>query len=94
MAHTAQLHDSPNGAALKKTLEHMAREYGKEEYLNIANISVSHIYNLKKKVSYRRSVSFYQKTTKGKGKTIGARCKQEPQGKPSYLRVDTLYQGD
>ena len=62
LAQTARLHDSPNGAALKKTLEHMAREYGKEEYLNIAHISVSHIYNLKKKVPYLRSVSFYQKT--------------------------------
>ena len=33
LAKTAQLHDSPNGASLKKTLERMAREYGKEEYL-------------------------------------------------------------
>jgi len=94
LAKTAQLHDSPNGAALKKTLERMAREYGKEEYLNIANISVSHIYNLKKKVPYLRSVSFYQKTHKGKGKAIGVRCKPQPQGKPGYLRVDTMHQGD
>ncbi|MDD5636112.1 MAG: hypothetical protein PHE81_05970, partial [Atribacterota bacterium] len=57
LAQTAQVHDSPNGASLKKTLERMAREYGKEEYLNISHISVSHIYNLKKKVSYLRSVS-------------------------------------
>jgi DNA-binding transcriptional ArsR family regulator len=68
LAKTAELHASPNGAALKKTLERMAREYGKEEYLNIANISVSHIYHLKKKVSYLRSVASYQKTNKGKGK--------------------------
>lgn len=94
LAKTAQLHDSPNGAALKKTLERMAREYDKEEYLNIAYISVSHIYNLKKKVSYLRSVSCYQKTNKGKGKTIGVRCKPQPEGKPGYLRVDTMHQGD
>ena len=94
LAKTAQLHDSPNGAALKKTLERMAREYGKEEYLNISHISVSHIYNLKKKVSYLRSITSYQKTNKGKGKTIGARCKPQPEGKPGYLRVDTIHQGD
>ena len=94
LAKTAQLHASPNGAALKKTLERMASEYGKEEYQNIAHISVSHIYNLKKKVSYLRSVSFYQKTRKGKGKTIGQRCKPQPEGKPGYLRVDTIHQGD
>ncbi|HBY56895.1 MAG TPA: integrase [Candidatus Atribacteria bacterium] len=94
LAKTARLHDSPNGAALKKTLERMAREYGKEEYLNISHISVSHIYNLKKSVSYLRSSSFYQKTYKGKGKIIGVRCKPQPQGKPGYLRVDTMPQGD
>jgi len=94
LAHTAQLHDSPHGAALKKTLEHMANEYGKEEYLNIANFSVSHIYNLKKKVSYLRSIASYQKTNKGKEKAIGQRCKPQPQGKPGYLRVDTIHQGD
>ncbi len=94
LAKTARLHDSPNGAALKKTLARMARKYGKEEYLNIANISVSHIYNLKKKVSYLRSISFYQKTRKGKGKAIGLRGKPQPEGRPGYLRVDTMHQGD
>jgi len=94
LAKTAELHDSPNGAALKKTLERMAGEYGQEEYRNIADISVSHIYNLKKKVPYLRSVNFYQKTHKGKGKAIGQRCKPEPGGKPGYLRVDTIHQGD
>lgn len=91
LAHTAQLHDSPNGAALKKTLERMAGEYGKTEYLNISHISVSHIYNLKKKVSYLRSIASYQKTNKGKGKSIGQRCKPQPQGRPGYLRVDTMH---
>jgi len=91
LAQTAQLHDSPNGAALKKTLERMAGVYQKEEYQNIANISVSHIYNLKKKVHYLRSAFFYQKTYKGKGKVLGVRCKPQPQGRPGYLRVDTIH---
>ena len=94
LAQTAELHDYPNGAALKKTLERMAKEYGEEEYQNIANISVSHIYNLKKTVSYQRSVTFYQETKKTKARAIGERCKPEPEGKPGYLRVDTVHQGD
>ena len=94
LAQTAEWHDYPNGAALKNTLERMANEYGEEEYRNIANISVSHIYNLKKTVSYQRSVTFYQETKKTKGRVIGERCKPEPEGKPGYLRVDTLHQGD
>ena len=94
LAQTAELHDYPNGAALKKILERMANKYGEEEYRNLSNISVSHIYNLKKTVFYRRSVTFYQETRKAKGRTIGERCKPEPGGKPGYLRVDTVHQGD
>jgi len=94
LAQTAELHDYPNGAALKKTLGRMANTYGEEKYRNIAAISVSHIYNLKKTVSYQRSVTFYQETKKTKGRVIGERCKPEPGGKPGYLRVDTMHQGD
>jgi transposase InsO family protein len=94
LAKTAELHSSPNGVALKKTLERMAGEYGQEEYRNIAGISVSHIYNLKKKASYLRSITSYQKTNKGKGKAIGVRCKPQPEGKPGYIRVDNIHQGD
>jgi len=68
LAQTAELHDYPNGASLKKTLERMANIYGKEEYRNISNVSVSHIYNLKKTVFYRRSVTFYRETKKTKGR--------------------------
>jgi len=94
LAQTAELHDYPNGAALKKILERMANKYGEEEYRNLSNISVSHIYNLKKTVSYQRSVPFYQRTRKTKARAIGERCKPEPGGKPGYLRVDTVHQGD
>lgn len=94
LAQTAEWHDYPNGAALKKTLERMANTYGEEEYRNIAAISVSHIYNLQKTVSYQRSVPFYQETKKTKGRVIGERCKPEPGGRPGYLRVDTMHQGD
>jgi len=87
LAQTAELHDYPNGAALKKTLERMAKEYGEEEYRNIAHISVSHIYNLRKTVSYQRSVSFYPGTKKTKATAIGERCKPEPEGRPGYLPV-------
>jgi len=62
----------------------MANKYGKEEYRNIAKISVSHIYNLKKTVSYQRSVTSYQETKKTKRRAIGERCKPELGGKPGF----------
>ena len=75
----------PHGAALKKTKERLARGYGKEEDLNISPILVSYIYNLKK-VSYLCSLTSYQKTNKGKARTIGVRGKPRPEGKPGYLK--------
>jgi hypothetical protein len=45
-------------------------------------------------VFYQRSVPFYQETKKTKARAIGERCKPEPAGRPGYLRVDTVHQGD
>jgi len=74
------------------------RKYSSKDILLLAKTAELHDYpngtSLKKTVSYRRSVPFYQETRKAKGRTIGERCKPEPRGKPGYLRVDTVHQGD
>ena len=71
----------------------MANEYWRKEYRNIANISVSDIYNLKKTVAYLRSVTSDQETKKTKGRSIWEKCKPEPGGKPGYLRVEPYARG-
>jgi hypothetical protein len=93
LAKTDELHDFPNGVAVKKILERMVQEYGDIAYKNIATISVGHIYNLRKSVHYQRLTKKYQKT-KPKVVNIGERKKPEPNGIPGYLRVDTVHQGD
>lgn len=93
LAGTDELHDFPNGNALKAILNRMAYLYGQKEYLNLANISPAHIYNLRKSAVYQRLTKQYQKT-KPRVVNIGERRKPEPNGKPGYLRVDTVHQGD
>lgn len=93
LAHTDELHDFPNGVTVKRILERMVKEYGDLAYRNISNISVGHIYNLRKSVHYQRLTKKYEKT-KPKVVNIGERRRPEPNGIPGYLRVDTVHQGD
>ena len=98
LSKTDNLHEMRNGHAVKETLIREFRS-GKEEYMNIMNImniSVSHIYNMRKEnVIYRASSNlFYTKTKSPKGVNIGKRKKPHPYGKPGFLRVDSVHQGD
>ncbi len=94
LADTTEIHDYLNGAAVKRILQREAKIYGKEEYKNISEISVSHMYNLRKTVTFQRAVTFYKGTKKRRNVSIGKRIKPESNGKPGYIRVDTVEQGD
>ena len=93
LAKTDELHDFPNGVAIKKILQRMAAVYRQKEYEQIAKISVTHIYNMRHSSAYLRLTKHYQKT-KPTVVNLGERRKPQPNGKPGYLRVDTVHQGD
>lgn len=78
------------------TQEILKREFSvfkKNEYEKISQISSSHIYNLRKKISYLRHGKIFEKT-KYTGVSIGKRMKPNPEGRPGFLRVDSVHQGD
>lgn len=93
LAKTDELHDTPNGAAIKKILEREYKVFGQAEFHNISKISVAHIYNLRKTTIYRNTNQIYNKT-KPAVSNLGIRKKPQPFGKPGYIRVDTVHQGD
>ena len=62
LATTDELHDFPNGVMIKKILGRMFKEYRDPLYKNISNISVGHIYNLRKSIHYQRLTKKYEKT--------------------------------
>ena len=66
--------------------------FSKPEYERLSRISVSHIYNLRRSAVYRQQRVRVQKT-QGRQIPIGERRKPDPKGKPGYLRVDTVHQG-
>ena len=93
LAAVDEAHDTLNGAATKKVMEREFSEYGKAEYERISKLSVAHIYRLRGSRTYRnRRVNFTK--TKPTAVTIGERRCPQPEGRPGFLRVDTVHQGD
>lgn len=86
-------HDTPCGPAVKKLCERACEVFGQTEYTPLASISVSHLYNLRKSTSYTRQRRHFEKT-RPKPSSIGQRRKPQPNGKPGYIRIDTVHQGD
>jgi transposase InsO family protein len=86
-------HGTPCGPAVKKLCERACTLFGQSEYTTLAGISVSHLYNLRKSTPYQRQRRHFEKTRPTASK-IGERRKPQPKGKPGYIRIDTVHQGD
>lgn len=82
-----------SGPATKEVLRREYNVFGKSEFRKLANISSSHIYNIRKRVSYLRKGKIFDET-KSTSISIGKRMKPRPEGRPGFFRVDTVHQGD
>lgn len=92
---TDKAHSCLNAVATKEILKREFEVFGKEEYATIAGISISHIYNIRNNnLQYESSGALVYKHTQATKVNIGVRKKPKPCGKPGYLRVDTVHQGD
>lgn len=90
---TDNAHLRLSGPATKKILRREYEVFHRKEYQNINGISSSHIYNLRGTRQYQSHSLTIQKTNPVKI-PIGERRKPEPHGKPGFLRVDSVHQGD
>ena len=93
LAAVDEAHATLSGPATQKILYREFHEYGNPLYQRLAGISAPHIYNLRKSRAYRERKMIFQKTRPVKV-TIGERRRPDPQGRPGYLRIDTVHQGD
>lgn len=88
-------HECLSGEAAKRILLREYQIFKRAEYANIANISPAHIYNIRNhNRQYNSSAAKFFTRTKASSVDIGIRRKPLPDGKPGYLRVDTVHQGD
>ena len=74
-------------------MRRMLEEYGDERFERLAGISHDQFYNLRKSTTYQRRRTTFKKT-RVTGVSIGERRKPKPKGRPGFLRVDTVHQGD
>jgi transposase InsO family protein len=93
LAEVDRLHDTPSGPAVKKLCERAWEHFGDERYARLATISVSHLYNLRHSRPYRRRRGHFE-ATRPVSRAIGVRKKPDPQGRPGFIRIDTVHQGD
>jgi len=93
LAQMDERYHTPSGAVIKKLCERAYQLFSQSEYENIAQISVSHLYNLRDSKAYTNQRRTFKKT-QSRQVSIGERRKPLPQGEPGYIRVDTVHQGD
>jgi transposase InsO family protein len=93
LASVDEAHETLSGPATRRILEREVELYGKQEYVRLAAISVAHLYNLRKSQRYRERRLNYIKTRPA-AVSIAERRKPDPRGRPGYLRLDTVHQGD
>ncbi len=93
LAELDSLHDTLSGPATKVLAQRAHTRFGDARYARLAEISVSHLYNLRASAGYRKHRLVWQKT-KPSPITIGVRKAPAPQGLPGYIRIDTVHQGD
>ena len=84
----------PNARSLQETLVREYEKFGKKEYEIVSQISVSHIYNIRNQSLQYQSLTMHYTKTNTTTVSIGERTKPQPDGKPGFLRVDSVHQGD
>jgi hypothetical protein len=85
-------HEDLSGPAVRHLCQRALVVFGDEKFRRLAGISSSHIYNLRRSAAYRK-IRVRMVHTQGSKVSIGERRQPDPKGRPGYLRVDTVHQG-
>jgi len=92
LAQTDALHNTLSGPATVHLMRR-ALAYGDTRYARLATISVGHLYNLRKERGYLARRQVFTKT-RPTGVAIGVRRAPTPDGRPGFIRIDSVHQGD
>ena len=93
LAKMDERHDAPCGQNMKKLCEQAYAVFDDKCYANLAEPSVSHLNNLRDSDGYKRQRQSFTRT-QSRDIPTGTRKKPQRQGKPGYIRIDTVHQGD
>lgn len=93
LAEADNMYRRMSGDAMRKIFEDEYKIYGKSKYIRLSNISHGQFYRLRSSDAYKEK-SLTVGRTIAVCRSIGIRKKPEPNGKPGYIRADTVHQGD
>lgn len=93
LAETDTLHGRLSGMATRRLFERALSVFGDMRYERLARISVSHLYNLRCSVGYRAKCVAWSKT-QARPVASGVRKAPQPEGRPGFIRIDSVHQGD
>lgn len=93
LAETDNAHGRMSGPATKRILARQYAVYQDRRFERLRGISSAHIYTLRTSRPYQYQAQTFTRTHRV-SVAIGVRRQPDPQGRPGYLRVDTVHQGD
>jgi len=83
-----------SGPATACVLRRQRDVFGDKRFEQLGSISVGHLYNLRNSASYRAQRVVLTKTRPTRGVDIGVRKAPAPEGRPGFIRIDSVHQGD
>lgn len=83
-----------SGPATACVLRRQRDVFGDERFARLGSLSVAHLYNLRNSSGYRQQRVALTKTRPTKGATIGVRKAPAVRGRPGFIRIDSVHQGD
>lgn len=86
--------DTLSGPATACVLRRQRDVFGDARFQRLGSISVGHLYNLRNSAPYRAQRVVLTKTRPTQATTIGVRKAPAPKGRPGFIRIDSVHQGD
>jgi transposase InsO family protein len=83
-----------SGPATACVLRRQRDVFGDERYCRLGSLSVGHLYNLRHSAGYRNQRVVLTKTQASRNTQIGVRKAPAPEGRPGFIRIDSVHQGD
>jgi transposase InsO family protein len=83
-----------SGPATACVLRRQRDVFGDTRFERLGSISVAHLYNLRASAGYRAQRVVTTRTRPTNAVTIGTRKAPAPDGRPGFIRIDSVHQGD
>ncbi len=83
-----------SGPATACVLRRQRDVFDDARFARLGSISVGHLYNLRNSGGYRAQRVVLTKTRPTRGAGIGVRKPPAPEGRPGFIRIDSVHQGD